>query len=64
MVKTSFIEISYVVCTHCNCFKEPIRICTNKICYDNKKTYFEVFTDKVSCPLSVPPLDISNCESV
>ena len=34
--------------------------------YDTKikDTYFEIYTKQVSCPLALPPLNISNCKSV
>ena len=29
-----------------------------------KETYFEIYTKQVSCPLSLPLLNISNCQPV
>ena len=29
-----------------------------------KETNFEIYTEQVSCPLAVPLLNISNCQSV
>ena len=29
-----------------------------------KETYFEIYTKQVSCPLALPLLNISNCQSV
>ena len=29
-----------------------------------KETYFEIYTEQVSCPLALPLLNISNCQSV
>ena len=29
-----------------------------------KEIYFEIYTEQVSCPLALPLLNISNCQSV
>ena len=29
-----------------------------------KETFFEIYTKQVSCPLALPLLNISNCQSV
>ena len=31
---------------------------------DKKENYFEIYTYQVSCPLSLPLLNFSNCQSV
>ena len=42
-------------------------MCTNNIIMllkFNTETYFEIYTKQVSCPLALPLLNISNCQSV
>ena len=67
MVKNSFIEKKYVVGTHWNCLIEAIPMCTYNIIYvtENKEeNYLEIYTFQVSCPLSLPLLNIPNCQSI
>ena len=65
MVKTSFIEKTYVVGTHWNCLIEAIPICTYSICSmrqfhcvptryvtENKDNSLDIYTCQVSCPSS------------
>ena len=50
--KHSFIELTYVV-------GAPTSHVT-----EIKEIYFEIYTKQVSCPLALPLLNISNCQSV
>ena len=59
MVKNSFIEKTYVVGIHWNCLCESTTYVT-----ENKENYLEIYSYQVSCPLSLPLLNIPNCQSV
>ena len=62
MVKNSFIEKTYVVGTHWNC---PIQCVHTPFVTENKEAnYLEVYIFQVSCPLSLPLLNIPTCQSV
>ena len=72
-MKNLFIEKTYVVGTHWNCLIEAIQMCTYNIfrCVtttyvtENKEeNYLEIYIFQVSCPLSLPLLNIPNCQSV
>ena len=64
-MKHLFIEKTNVVGTHWNCLNETIPICTYNIYVtENKENYFEIFAYQVSCPFSLPLLNIPNCQSV
>ena len=59
MVKNSFLEKIYVVGTHWNRLIEAIPMTENK-----EENYLEIYIFQVSCPLSLPLLNIQNCQSV
>ena len=64
-IHDAFIEKTYVVGTHWNCLIELIEaipMCTYNICYitENKeKNYLEIYIFQVSCPVSLPLINIS-----
>ena len=66
MVKNSFIEKTYVVGTHWNCIIEAIPMCipTTYVTENKEENYLEIYIFQVSCPLSLPLLNITNCQSV
>ena len=63
MVKNLFIEKTYVVGIHWNCLIESIPMCTY-VTKDKEENNLEVYFFKVSCPLSLPCLNIPKCQSV
>ena len=66
IVKNSFIEkTSYAVGTYWNCLIEAIPSVPTTYATENKEEkYLEIYIFQVSCPLSLPLLNISNCQSV
>ena len=60
MVKHSLIEKIYVVGKHWNCQCVP----TTYVTENKEENYLEMKIFQVSCPLSLPLLNISNCQSV
>ena len=65
MMKNSFIEKTCVVGTHGNCLIEAIPMCTYKYVTENKEeNYLEIYIFQVSCPLTLPLLNIPNFQSV
>ena len=63
MAKTSFIEKTYVVGTHWNGLKEAISMCTYNIITENKENVLEIYIFQISSSLSLPLLNIPNCQS-
>ena len=72
--KHSFIELTYVVGAHWNCLNGTIPMCRIALMRQLQcvpTTYFaeikkniEIYTKQVSCPLTLPLLTISNCQTV
>ena len=50
--KHSFIELVYMICCRCTYVTE------------NDETYFKIYTYQESCPLVLPLLNTSSCQSV
>ena len=61
MVKNSFLEKTYVVGTHWNCL---ICVPTTYVTENKEENYLEIYIFQVSWPLSLPLLNILNCQSV
>ena len=61
MVKNSYIEKTYVVGTHWNCLIEDLQTYVTE---NKEENYLEIYIFQVSCPLSLPLLNIPNCQSV
>ena len=63
MLKNSFIEKIYVVGTHWN--KRQFRcVPTTHVTENKEENYLESYIFQVSCPLSLPLLNIPNYQSV
>ena len=58
MVKNSFIEKTYDVGTH------NISVPTTYVTENREENCLEIYIFQVSCPLSLPLLNIPNCQSV
>ena len=67
MVKNSFIEKTYVVGTlHIGIASMRQFQCvpTTYVTENEEENYLEIYIFQVSCPLSLPLLNIPNCQSV
>ena len=58
MVKNSFIEKTYAVGTHWNCLIEYLCVPTIYVTESKEENYLEIYIFQVSCPLSLPLLNI------
>ena len=66
IVKNSFIEKTYVVKVHIGIatFRQFQRVPTTYVTENKEENYLEIYIFQVSCPLSLPLLNIPNCQSV
>ena len=65
MANSSFIKKTYVVGTHWNClYRQFQRVSTTYVTESKEENFLEIYIFQVSCTLSLPLLNISNCQSV
>ena len=65
MAKNSFYEKTYVKITHWIASMRQFQyVPTTYVTENQEENYLEIFIFQVSCPLSLPLLNISNCQSV
>ena len=63
--KDLFIENTYAVDTHWNCLIEPFQCVPTTYVTENKEeNYLGIYIFQESCPLSLPLLNNTNCQSV
>ena len=64
MVKSSFIEKTYyVVATHWNASMRQFQCVATTYVTENKENFLEIYIFQVSCPLTLPLLNLPICQS-